>query len=181
MSAIDIRKWCAPILVLGGLVLFGLAFAPWGIAREGVQPSVSGLGKVTVPGATADDVAFLQDHTGRPGLITLLLGVVIIVAAGLAWWRTELTRVGLAVAALAATVAAGWAVLTVSSPESKLFDAAVNEALDDRSSVLAPAWGLFGSAAVAGLCIVVGVGASVLAAAERVSAPVTGGASNPGT
>ncbi|GAB18860.1 hypothetical protein GOEFS_068_00050 [Gordonia effusa NBRC 100432] len=130
-------------------MLFGLAFASWGIGKEGIEPSVSGHGKVSVPGATADDVAFLQDHTGHPGVWTLVLGVVIAIAGALGWWRTEMRTVGAVVAALGGLGAMIWAIITVSGPERRLFDASVNDALDAGSSVLQPGWGLLGTLAVA--------------------------------
>lgn len=147
-------------------MLFGLAFATWGVGTQGVQPTVTGLGKVSVRGLTADDVAFLQAHTGRPGLVSLVLGIVIAISAVLSWWRTELHRVASAVAAIVALATAIWAMLTVWSLESKLFDAAVNDALGGGSSVLRPGWGLIGTIVVAGVCAVVGVSAATYLTGE---------------
>ncbi len=63
-----------------------------GSTDEGVQPSITGLGRVTVPGGASDeDVAFFfEDNTDRPGLSVVVLGAVIAVVAALAWWRMRL-------------------------------------------------------------------------------------------
>lgn len=168
MPATDLRKWCPPILLIAGLVLFGLAFATWGVGAEGVKPTVSGLGKVTISGLSADDVGFLQDHTGRPGLVTLVLGAIVAISAVLAWWRTELSLIASAVAAIAGVAAVAWTVLTLAAPETRLFDEAVNDALDGGSSVLNPGWGLIGSIVMSVVCAVVGVGGTYIAAKSKV-------------
>ncbi|MFW0789520.1 hypothetical protein [Gordonia sp. CPCC 205333] len=159
----DRDRWTAPVFVVFGLALFGLSFASWGVGKEGVEPSVSGLGKVSVPGASAEDVAFLQNHTGHPGLWTLILGAVIAVVGVLMWWRTEFRRGGALIAAVAGLGAAIWTVVTISAPERRLFDTSVNDALDAGSSVLQPGWGLLGSLAIALAC----VGAAVWALVRR--------------
>lgn len=153
-------------LGLGGLALASTSFGPWGVGHQGFQPTVTGLGKVSVSGASAADVAFLQAYTGRPGLVTLLLGVAIVVAAGLAWWRAELRIVGSSVALLAAGGALTWALVVLSAPEDKLFDAAVNEAVGADGSVLSVGWALWATVVVSVICVVAGlavVGRGVIA------------------
>lgn len=86
-----LRRWVWPAALAGGLLLVLFAQVEWGSTDEGVQPSITGLGRVTVPGASDEDVAyFFADNTDRPGLTVLVAGIVVAVAAALGWWRERL-------------------------------------------------------------------------------------------
>ena len=78
-----LRGLAWPTMLASGLLLVLLAQVQWGSTDEGVEPSITGLGRVTILGASDDDVAFFfEDNTGRPGLSVVVLGAVIAVVAG---------------------------------------------------------------------------------------------------
>ncbi len=143
------RIW--PLLAGGGLLIAAFSLVPWGTSSEGVQPTVSGLGRVAVAGATPDDVAFLESHTERPGLVTVILGAVIVAAALVGWAVPKSRWIVLAVIALSGLGASAVAVATMINPASHLFDDAVNSALGDGTLVLSTGYGVFG-------VLVVGIG-----------------------
>lgn len=130
------------LMIVAGLAIAGFTLAPWGITHEGVQPSVTGLGGVRVPGATAEDVAFLTDHTQRPGMVLLAIGAVTIVLAALATWRPTLRLAAAGWSIIAGLVTIGWSIAVLSAPEHRLFDNQVTDTLDAGPSVLQPGWGL---------------------------------------
>ena len=79
MDSIDVRalldRWAAPFLLVCGLLLVSLTMAPWGVGDEGVRPTVTGLGRVTVEGASAADVAFQTLQRRFQGLLLGKLGL----------------------------------------------------------------------------------------------------------
>lgn len=139
-------RW--PATLVGGLLLVAFALVPWGASNQGVRPSITGLGRVSVPGARAEDVAFVEVHTQRPGLVTLLLGTVVFVAAAVAWWRAQLSRWAGAVVAVAAVCAVVWTAVVLGDVAGHLFDDRVTEALGNDLPVMSPGYGLVGSVVV---------------------------------
>ncbi|MFW0796676.1 hypothetical protein AAFP30_22920 [Gordonia sp. CPCC 205515] len=136
-----------PATLVGGLLLVAFALVPWGTTDEGVRPAVTGLGRVSVPGARPEDVAFLEEHTERPALVTLALGAVIVVAAAIGWWRpTILQWVVVAVAALGTVI---WTAIVLGDVAGHLFDSRVTEALGDDLPTMTPGYGVVGSLVVA--------------------------------
>ncbi|AZG45859.1 hypothetical protein [Gordonia insulae] len=139
-----VHRFTWPAALGGGLLLVAFSLVPWGVSDEGVRPSITGLGRVSVPGAGPEDVAFLEDHTLRPGLVTVVVGIVIAVAAAAAWWRPRVRWPALIVIALASIVAMVAAVLTVANPAAHLLDDQVNRALDLDTPLISPGYGLIG-------------------------------------
>ncbi|MFW0787025.1 hypothetical protein AAFP35_21215 [Gordonia sp. CPCC 206044] len=139
-----LRRFTWPFALVGGLLVVAFSLVPWGRSDEGVRPSVSGLGRVSVPGAQPEDVAFLEEHTLRPGLITVVLGAVIVLFAAIGWWQPRVRWVTLAAIAIACAVSFGTAVVVLADPAGHLFDARVNEALDSSTPLLSPAYGPIG-------------------------------------
>ncbi|GAC68462.1 hypothetical protein [Gordonia soli] len=170
------RRFLWPGLFVGGLLLVGFSLAPWGTSDQGVRPSVSGVGRVSVPGASAEDVAFLEQHTQRPGLVVIGAAVLILIAAADGWWRPQAFWYASAIVGIPAVGVLIWSIVTVASPEQRLFDDQVIDALDGPSSILAPGYGVVGTAVVSAVMIVGVLGAIALRVrADRVSR--TGGSS----
>ncbi|MYR06846.1 hypothetical protein GTV32_11255 [Gordonia sp. SID5947] len=140
----DVRRWTWPAGLIGGLLLVALSLVPWGVSDQGVKPSVTGLGRVSVPGAAPEDVAFLEDLTRRPGLVTVIVGVVIAIAAALAWWRSELRWPAVVVVGVGAVVALVVAVVTLSDPGKHLFESRVTDAVDSDTPIISVGYGLVG-------------------------------------
>lgn len=162
-------RYVWPALMVGALVLGGLTFAPWGYGEEGVEPSINGLGEVSVPGATAEDVAILQEHTQRPGLLVLGLAALVLVGAVLAWWQPPgrkdgrvdvvLSVSGSAVCGLGGLLAAIQGLRVVLDPSARLFTAEILALVGEVDGpILQPSWGAYG-------VIVVGLGITVGAVA----------------
>lgn len=143
-------------MILAGVVIAALSLTPWGITHEGVQPTVTGLGGVDVPGASNEDVAFLTAHTQRPGNIMLVLGAITAVVGGLGVWRSGFRLAAGIWGALAGIAVTVWAIMVLVAPERRLFDDRVNAALDGGATVLQPGWGLLGEV-VAG-AVLLGLG-----------------------
>ncbi|NDZ96032.1 hypothetical protein G3I13_05375 [Streptomyces sp. SID6673] len=139
-----VRRWTWPAGVLGGLLLVAFSLVPWGVCDQGVKPSVTGLGRVSVPGAAPEDVAFLEDLTRRPGLITVAVGVVIAIAAALAWWRSEVRWPAVVVVGIASVVSLVVAVVTLSDPGKHLFESRVTDAIDADTPIISVGYGLVG-------------------------------------
>ncbi len=140
----SVRKFTWPIALVTGLLLVAFSLVPWGVSDQGVQPSITGLGRVSVPGAGPEDVAFLEEHTLRPGLVTVVLGAVIAVVAALAWWRPRLRRPAVVIVGLAAVGALIAAIPTLADPAGHLLDDQVNSALNSDSSLLGAGYGVIG-------------------------------------
>lgn len=146
-------------------MLAALTFAPWGHGTEGWKPSITGLGKVSIDGASGDEVAFLQDHTGRPGLVVLACAAVIVIAGLLAAWRAE-PRIAAAGIGVTAALGAGiWTVVVLAELPVHLFDDAVGEALGDARPALAAGWGAIGVLVVS--ILILGAAATTLWTAIR--------------
>ncbi|WAC54066.1 hypothetical protein [Gordonia sp. SL306] len=139
-----VRRWTWPAGLLGGLLLVAFSLVPWGVSDQGVKPSVTGLGRVSVPGAAPEDVAFLEDLTRRPGLITVVVGVVIAIAAALAWWRSELRWPAVVVVGVGSVVSLVVAVVTLSDPGKHLFESRVTDAVDADTPIISVGYGLVG-------------------------------------
>ncbi|MBM7277923.1 hypothetical protein JTZ10_09150 [Gordonia rubripertincta] len=151
-----LRTYVWPAALVGGLLLVLFAQVEWGSTDEGVQPSITGLGRVTVPGASDEDVAFFfEDNTDRPGLSVVILGAVIALVAALAWWRERLRPAAIGVIGLAAVVALVVGIRTLSDPAAHLFSDRVTEALDLELPTMQPGYGLLGTVVVAVLLLVV--------------------------
>lgn len=145
-----------PAALVGGLLLVLFAQVEWGSTDEGVQPSITGLGRVTVPGASDEDVAFFfEDNTDRPGLSVVVLGAVIAVVAALGWWRARLRPAAIGVIGLASVIAAAVGIRTLGDPAAHLFSDRVTEALDLELPTMQPGYGLIGTVVVAVLLFVV--------------------------
>ncbi|MBD0861778.1 hypothetical protein IA539_11225 [Gordonia sp. zg691] len=151
-----LRGFVWPAALVGGLLLVLLAQVEWGSTDEGVQPSITGLGRVTVPGASDEDVAFFfEDNTDRPGLSVILLGAVIAVVAALAWWRARLRPAAIGLIGLASVIALVVGIRTLSDPAAHLFSERVSQALDLDLPTMQPGYGLVGTVVVAVLLLVV--------------------------
>ncbi|MEP9414779.1 hypothetical protein ABLE92_10565 [Gordonia sp. VNQ95] len=166
-SVVDrVRPFLWPALVIAGVVIVGCSQATWGFSDEGIGLRITGLGGVDATAAdSADAQAFFADQTHRPGLITLILGVVIFLAATLCWWKPfRANRIAVAVAAgiiVAAGVAtAVWAGVVVADPARKLFDANVIDAVDLPGPILSPGWGLITTLVVG---VITAIGAVIAA------------------
>lgn len=155
-----LRRWVWPAALAGGLLLVLFAQVEWGSTDEGVQPSITGLGRVTVPGASDEDVAyFFADNTDRPGLTVLVAGIVVAVAAALGWWRERLRPAAIGVIGVASAVALVAGAMVLADPAAHLFTDRVARALDSELPRMDPRYGLIGTVAVAAGLIVVAVSA----------------------
>ncbi|GAB89743.1 hypothetical protein [Gordonia rhizosphera] len=140
----SVRRFTWPIALVAGLLLVAFSLVPWGVSDQGVQPSITGLGRVSVPGAEPGDVAFLEEHTLRPGLATVVLGTVIAVVAALAWWRPRLRWPAVVIVGLGAVAALVAAIPVLADPAAHLFDERVNDALSQDSPLVGVGYGLVG-------------------------------------
>lgn len=155
-----------PAACVAGLLLIAFAQVKWGISDEGVQPSITGLGRVSVPGASADDVAYFFDgQTRRPGLWVVIAGAVVAVAALAGWLRRGIRWPMAAVVTAAAVVSLAVAVWTISDPAARLFSERLTEALDLDLPTMQPGYGVIGTAVVA--VVLVGLMVFWMVAARR--------------
>ncbi|MGV9713871.1 hypothetical protein ACWDTI_24800 [Gordonia sp. NPDC003424] len=154
-----LSRYLWPATLVGGLLTVAFALVPWGTSDEGVRPSITGLGRVSVPGARPEDVAFLEAHTDRPGLVTLLVGTVVFVAAVGGWWRRAVFGWAVGCVAVAALCAVVWTAIVLSNVAGHLFDDRVTEALGDDLPSMSPGYGLVGSLIVGVVLIAMMVGA----------------------
>lgn len=164
-----IRGYLFPTMIVAGLAIVATSQAKWGASREAAQIRVNGLGGVSAESASAEDVsALFAGHTHRPGLVTLAMGVVIVVAAVLAWWA-PIRRIRPAVLALHIVAAAVsvcvviWTAIVLTDPSTRLLDAEVVAAVDLSGPLLHPGWGLIATLVlglVAASAAVLGVVAS---------------------
>lgn len=151
-----LRGLAWPTMLGGGLLLVLLAQVQWGSTDEGVEPSITGLGRVTILGASDDDVAFFfEDNTGRPGLSVVVLGAVIAVVAALGWWRPRLRPSAIGLIGLASVIVLVVGIRTLSDPAAHLFSDRVSEALDADLPDMQAGYGLIGTVVVAILLLVV--------------------------
>lgn len=160
------RTWLWPLLLSGGLLIVALSMGPWGVSSEGVRPGVNGLGRVSVPGASQQDVAFLESHTEQPGLVTVGLGALIVVAAALGWALPKAKWIALAICGVAGLGSVITAVIILTDPAGHLLDDAVNEALGTGPQVLSPGYGLIG-VLIVGLVVIGAVVSGALARPSR--------------
>ena len=151
-----LRGLAWPTMLAGGLLLVLLAQVQWGSTDEGVEPSITGLGRVTILGASDDDVEFFfEDNTGRPGLSVVVLGAVIAVVAALGWWRPRLRPSAIGLIGLASVIVLVVGIRTLSDPAAHLFSDRVSEALDADLPDMQAGYGLIGTVVVAILLLVV--------------------------
>ena len=159
-----IRRFAWPLLIVGGLAIVATSQTVWGYSNEGAQLRITGLGGVEARAAASGDVeSFFNDLTQRPGLLTIVLGFVIVLAALVGWWapvrqiRAASLALGAVIAAVGTAVAI-WALLVVLDPTGRLFDSGVIEAADTPGQLLSPGWGLVATLVLgiltAGLAIV---------------------------
>ncbi|MXP23288.1 hypothetical protein GIY30_18285 [Gordonia sp. HNM0687] len=160
-----IRRFTWPIAALGGLLLIGFSLVAWGVSDEGVQPSITGLGRVRVPGATAEDVAFLEEHTMRPGLWTVMFGSMVTVVSVLAWWRPRLRWPAVLIVGLSAIGALAVTIPTLADPGAHLFDQQVQDAVRVESPLIDVGYGLLGTLIV-GIALIGLVVAAALTPAD---------------
>ncbi|MEE3849563.1 hypothetical protein VZC37_04425 [Gordonia sp. LSe1-13] len=139
-----VRRFTWPIAAVAGLLLVAFSLVPWGVSDAGVQPSITGLGRVRVPGAAPEDVAFLEEHTMRPGLWTVVLGALIAVVALVAWWRPALRWPAVVIVGLCAIGALAVAIPTLADPGAHLFDQRVQDAVRVESPLIDVGYGLLG-------------------------------------
>lgn len=177
MDSIDVRalldRWAAPFLLVCGLLLISFTMAAWGVGDEGVRPTVTGLGRVTVEGASAADVAFLEEHTQRPGLPLLLSGAVVIVTAAAMWWRDILFWPRSVVLAIAFAAAAVRAVRVITDPAPLVFDSLVTSELESDLPTMSAGWGAYAALAVCVAALIVLIAHLVLWAVDRRTARAT--------
>lgn len=177
MSLERIRPFLWPALVVVGLAIVGCAQASWGASDQGAQLQVSGLGGVSArAAATADVEAAFSAHTERPALLTLVFGIVIALAALLGWWKPFRRNTIGVLAVSAVIVAAGVATIVVAAmviadPAGRLFDAAVNDAIDAPGPLLSPAWGVIATLILAVLSVVLAPLTSIRRGLIRETAP----------
>lgn len=151
-------------MLAGGLLLVLLAQVQWGSTDEGVEPSITGLGRVTILGASDDDVAFFfEDNTDNPGLSVVVLGAVIALVAALGWWRPRLRPAAIGLIGLASIIVLVVGIRTLNDPAAQLFSDRVSEALDADLPEMQAGYGLIGTVVVAILLVAV-VGFWVLSA-----------------
>ncbi|WP_270483457.1 MULTISPECIES: hypothetical protein [Gordonia] len=91
------RALAWPLFAVSGLLIVAFSLVSWGDSSQGLNSKISGVGRVSVPGAAPEDVAFLEAHTQRPGLVTIILGAVIAAVAAVGWWRRRLRPIALSV------------------------------------------------------------------------------------
>ncbi|MFT4394413.1 hypothetical protein ACLTEW_05695 [Gordonia lacunae] len=157
-----LRGLAWPVMMAGGLLLVLFAQVQWGSTDEGVEPSITGLGRVTILGASDDDVAFFfEDNTGRPGLSVVVLGAVIALVAALGWWRPRLRPSAVGLIGLASIVVLVVGIRTLSDPAAHLFSDRVSEALDADLPEMQAGYGLIGTVVV-GILLLAAVGFWVL-------------------
>lgn len=163
-----VRALAWPLFVVSGLLIVAFSLVSWGDSDQGLNSRISGVGRVSVPGAQPEDVAFLEAHTQRPALVTIALGAVIAAVAALGWWRRRLRWTALAVIGLAAVGAAVAAGIVLADPSGQLLDAAVTNTLDLSAGeqVLHPGYGVIAVLVVAVL-VFVGVIAVIVAEGRR--------------
>ncbi|MFE0747689.1 hypothetical protein [Gordonia sp. NPDC058843] len=151
-----LRGLAWPALLAGGLLLVLFAQVQWGSTDEGVEPSITGLGRVKILGASDDDVAFFfEDNTGSPGLSVVVLGAVIALVAAIAWWRPRLRPSAIGLIGLASVVVLVVGVRTLSDPAAHLFSDRVSEALDAELPDMQAGYGVIGTVVVAILLLAV--------------------------
>ena len=68
-----VRALAWPLFAVSGLLIVGFSLVSWGDSDQGIDSKISGVGRVSVPGAQPEDVAFLEAHTQRPALVTIVL------------------------------------------------------------------------------------------------------------
>ncbi len=162
-SRIDpVRRFLWPASLVGGLLLVAFGLAPWGVSDQGVRPKVSGVGRVSVPGAAPEDVAFLENHTQRPALVVIILAAVIAIAAVVGWWRQSAFWPAIVVVASGSAAVTVWTAIVLTAPDEHLFDDSVLGALDAPSTILTPGYGLIGALVVAAVMLVGSVTAMVM-------------------
>ncbi|MGV9478966.1 hypothetical protein [Gordonia aichiensis] len=146
-----VRALAWPLFAVSGLLIVAFSLVSWGDSDQGLDSKISGVGRVSVPGAQPEDVAFLEAHTQRPALVTIVLGVVIALAALAGWWRPRLRWTALAVLGLAAVGSAVAAGIVLADPSGQLLDAAVTNTLDlaRGEQVLHPGYGVIAVLVVA--------------------------------
>lgn len=145
-----------PTLAIGGLFLFALCYAPWGRGAEGVQPQVTGLGRIEISGAAPEDqpvITSLESEAVAAALPALVLAALIVVVALLAWWQPRLRLAGFAVVLLAAIGAIVNAALVAASPSAALFSDRVNTELGEVP--MGVAYGVIGALVCAAVIAVV--------------------------
>ncbi|MGW0039890.1 hypothetical protein [Gordonia sp. NPDC003376] len=168
---IAVALW--PAMVVAGLLIVGTSQVTWGYSNEGVGLRIGGLGGVGASSASREDVeAFFADHTQRPGLVTLAMGLVIVVAAVVAWWRPLRARRGVQVGAaviggLAAIVTVVYSAMVLGDPASYLFSSTIIDAMDLPNPLLRPGWGLIATLAVGVLALVGAMTAGVWAVRQN--------------
>lgn len=152
------RALAWPLFAVSGLLIVAFSLVSWGDSSQGLSSKISGVGRVSVPGAAPEDVAFLEAHTQRPGLVTIVLGAVIAAVAAVGLWRRRLRPIALAVIGLAAVGAAVAAAIVVADPSGQLLDDAVTSTLElaPGEQILQPGYGVIAVLVVA-ILLAVGV------------------------
>ncbi|SKX84242.1 Uncharacterised protein [Mycobacteroides abscessus subsp. abscessus] len=158
------RALAWPLFAVSGLLIVAFSLVSWGDSSQGLNSKISGVGRVSVPGAAPEDVAFLEAHTQRPGLVTIILGAVIAAVAAVGWWRRRLRPIALSVIGLAAVGAAVAAGIVIADPSGRLLDDAVTSTLDlaPGEQILQLGYGVIAVLVVA-ILVVLGVVVSALA------------------
>ncbi|MDL9936199.1 hypothetical protein QSJ18_05545 [Gordonia sp. ABSL1-1] len=145
-----------PVAFVSGLLLVAFAQVRWGVSDEGVRPSITGLGRVSVPGATDEDVDYFFDgQTRRPGLVVVVAGSAIAAAALVGWWKRPARPVAMAVIGIGAVTALVVGIRTVRDPAAHLFSDRLTQALDLDLPDIQPGYGLVGVVGVAGVLLAV--------------------------
>lgn len=148
-----VRRVGWPLLVVAGLAQVAFCLAPWGASPNKAGASITGLGRVSVPGAGRADVAFLEAHTQRPAVTALVCGALIVMAALAGWWQRGHRWAPLSVAAAAALASVISTALVAADVTGSLLDHAVTAALGGDTT-LRTGYGVVGALVIGGLALV---------------------------
>lgn len=171
MDSFDTRRlldrWTPALLLVCGLMLASLTLAVWGVGDEGVRPSVTGLGNVTVPGASPDDVAFLEEHTRRPAVPLLFCGALAVLFAAAMWLHDIVFWTGSVALTITFTVAAVRTVLVIADPAQLVFDKMVTTELESDMPAMSAGWGAWAALAVCVVALIVLIALMALRILDR--------------
>ena len=159
MDLFDVRRlldrWAPLFLLICGVALASLTLAEWGVGDEGVRPAVTGLGKVSVPGASPADVVFLEEHTQRPAVPLLFCGALIVLIAAAMWLHDIVFWTGLIVLGIIFAIASVRTVQVIADPAPRMFDSLVTTELESDMPAMSAGWGAYAALAVCVVALVV--------------------------
>lgn len=130
-----VRRVGWPLLVVAGLAQVAFCLGPWGASADKAGATITGLGRVSVPGADRVDVAFLEVHTQRPAVTALICGALVVFAGLYGWWQRRRRWIPLAVTVVAALASLIGTVPAVVDPTGSLLDRSVTAVLGGDTSL----------------------------------------------